>query len=98
MLIPTIINHAFSRNEELDHKIVHRRLGHIYDDKLNGVSKLEIIKDLSKRKSKRCVSHKAKYWICWKTSTVNVTEILTQSTEHLRPGSPLHDDFCFIEF
>ena len=51
IIIPPTINHAFSKNEELDGTIVHRRLGHAMEDKISEMAKLKIMKDLPKRKS-----------------------------------------------
>ena len=74
MLIPPMVNHLFPQNGELNQKVVHRILGHVHDEKMNDMSRLEIIKDLPKRKLKRCVYHKVKCWICWKASIVNVSK------------------------
>ena len=58
--IPPIVNYVFSHNEEHDRTILQRRVGHVNDEKVNDMSKLQISKDLPKRKLKRCVSHKEK--------------------------------------
>ena len=51
LLIPPTINHAFSKNGDLDETIVHRRLGHTTEDKVDKMATLDIILDLPKRKS-----------------------------------------------
>ena len=47
------VNHAFYKNEELDNTIVHRKLTHALDEKVEKMTKLNIILDLPKRKAKR---------------------------------------------
>ena len=94
ILIPTTTNHVFSKNEELDITIVHQRLGHAMEDKINKMAKLEIIKDLPKRKSKRYKGAGCRCLICWKASTVNIPKGVTLTTEKLRPGELIHIDFC----
>ena len=97
LLIPPTTNHAFSKNEELDDTIVHRRLGHATDDKINKMAKLEILLDLPKRKSQRYRKQKCRCVICWKASTVNLPKGITMDTNNLRPGELIHMDFCFLE-
>ena len=43
IIVPLKIDHWFSRNEELDRMIVHWRLGHVMDDKVNKMVKFEIM-------------------------------------------------------
>ena len=97
LLIPPTTNHAFSKNEELDDTIVHRRLGHATDDKINKMAKLEIMLDLPKRKSQRYRKQKCRCVICWKASTVNLPNVFTIDTTNIRPGELIHIDFCFLE-
>ena len=52
LLIPPTINHTLCKNEALDKTIVHRRLAHASDEKVDKMAKLDIILDLPKRKSK----------------------------------------------
>ena len=96
MLIPPMVNHTFSRYEELGRIRVYRRLGHVHDGRINNMSKLQIINDLPMIKSKKHVYHKARCWIHCKGSTVNIPKEITQSTADLRPGLLLHMNFCFI--
>ena len=97
LLIPPTINHAFSKNEELDRTIIHRRSGYAMDEKIDEMAKLEILKDLPKRKSKRYKGAECRCTICWKASTVNLPKGVTLTTENLRPGELIHMDFCFLE-
>ena len=60
LLIPPTINHAFCKNEALDNTIVHRRLAHALNEKVDKMAKLSIILDLSKRKSKRYNNEKCR--------------------------------------
>ena len=50
LLIPPTINHAFCKNKALDNTIVHRRLAHTFDEKVDKMAKLNIILDLPKIK------------------------------------------------
>ena len=52
ILIPPTTNYAFSKNEQLDEIIVHRRLGHVLGTKIDQMAKLNIMNDLPKQKSK----------------------------------------------
>ena len=52
-IIPPTRNHAFSNNEALDDTIFHKRLANVMDKKVDKMTKLDIILDLSKRKTKR---------------------------------------------
>ena len=96
-LIPPTTNHAFSKNEALDETIVHRRLGHAMDDRIDKMAKLDIILDLPKRKSKKYRKQHCRCVICWKASTVNLPKGITVDTTSLRPGELIHMDFCFLE-
>ena len=95
LLIPPTINHAFCKNEALDNTIVHRRLAHASDEKVDKMGKLDIILDLPKRKSKRYNKEKCRYIICWKASTVNLPKRVTMNTDNLRPEELLHMEFFF---
>ena len=50
LLIPPTINHALCKNEALDNTIVHRRLAHASDEKVDKMAKLDIILDSPRRK------------------------------------------------
>ena len=80
LLIPPMVNHAFSKNEMLDDTIVHRRLGHAMDERINKMAKLDIILDLPKRKTKRCRKQKCRCIICWNASMVNLPKGITINT------------------
>ena len=92
-LIPPTTNHAFSKNDILDDKIVHRRLGHALEERINKMAKLDIFLDLPKRKSKRYKKQNCRCSICWKASTVNLPKGITMTTSNLRPGELIHMDF-----
>lgn len=84
--------HTFSKNEMLDDTIVHRRLGHAVDERIDKVEKLDIILDFPKRNTKRYWKQKFRRIICWKTSMVNLPKGITIDTNNLRPGELLHMD------
>ena len=96
-LIPPTSNHAFTKNEKIDRIIIHRRLAHALDDKIDEMTKLETIKDLPKRQKKESHSPTCRCIICWKGSTVNLPKGIALSTENLVPGQLIHMDFCFLE-
>ena len=96
-LTPHTTNHAFSKNDILDDTIVHRRLGHALEERVNKMAKLDILLDLPKRKSKRYKKQNCRCIICWKASTVNLPKGITMTTSNLRPGELIHMDFCFLE-
>ena len=97
LFIPPTINNAFCKNEALDNTIVHRRLAHALDEKVDKMAKLNIILDLPKRKSKRYSKEKFRCVVCWKASTVNLPKGVTMNTDNLRPGELFHVDFCFLD-
>ena len=72
LLIPPTINHAFTKNEDLDQILLHRRLGHASNAKIDQMGKLGIMDDLPKRQSKSYKNTNCPCTICWKASTVNV--------------------------
>ena len=65
-----MVNHAFTKHEDIDQIIVNRRLGHTPDKNIDDMAKNEIIMDLPKRKSKK-YKRQCLCLICWKSSTVN---------------------------
>ena len=48
-LVPPTINRVFCKNEALNITIVHRRLGHALDEKVDKMAKLSIILDFPKK-------------------------------------------------
>ena len=95
-ITPPTTNHAFCKNDILDDTIVHRRLGHAMDEKVNKMAKLNILLDLPKRKSQRYKKQTCRCIICWKASTVNLPKGITMTTNNLRPGELIHMVFCFF--
>ena len=52
-VISPITNHSFRETEDVDWTIIHRRLAHTNDDKINEMGRKEIIIGLPKRESKK---------------------------------------------
>ena len=94
--IAPIINHCFKETEDVDWTIIHRRLAHTNDDKMNEMGRKEIILGLPKRESKKYRKFKCSCWICWRASMYAVPHGITMSTENLRPGELIHIDFYFM--
>ena len=92
LLISPTINHALYKNKVLDNTIVHRRLSHVLEEKVDKMATLNIILDLLNRKSKRHNKEKCRCIIYCKTSTVNLPKGVTMSIDNLRPGELLHMD------
>ena len=90
-----IVNHSFNK-EELDWPTVHRRLSHTSEGKLEKMCKVETIKDLPKRCSKRYNHNKKICLICIRGSTTSLPKGVTTNTNNLRPGELIHIDFYFL--
>ena len=91
----SIVDHSF-KNDELDWIIIHRRLLHISEGKLEKMCKEETIKDIPKRCSKRFNHNKKTYLIYIRGSTTSLPKGITINTDNLRPGKPIHMDFYFL--
>ena len=90
-----IVNHSF-KIEELNWRIVHRRLVHISVGKLEKMCKVETIKDLPKRCSKRYNHNKHVCLICIRGLATSLLKGITMNTNKLRPGKLIHIDFYFV--
>lgn len=66
------------------------------EEKIHKIAKLEIMKDLHKRKFKRYKGAGCRCLIFWKATTVNIPKGVTLTTENLRPGELIHMNFCFL--
>ena len=95
-LLPPQINASFTKNEDLDWTIIHRRLDHINDEKLALMCTQQLMTGLPKKFPSKARIHKQICWICPRGDLNNDPHGVTINTDHLRPGQLIHMDFYFI--
>ena len=93
---PPQLNHSFSKNDNPDWTIIHRRLDHIKDKALLTMCKNKTIEGLPQRFSSKFHRHKQDCLICSQASLENVPRGITINTNNLRPGQLLHMDFYYM--
>ena len=79
-------NHSFKK-EELDQPTVYKRLAHTSEGKLEKMCKVETIKDLPKRCSKRYNHNKNVCLICIRGSATSLPKGIITNTNNLTRGT-----------
>ena len=91
------VNHSFTSDlNNINYLLLHRRLKHASNDKMNTMCKKQTIKGLPERLSMRFLQCGKDCWICHAGVTLNLPRGITMSTEFLRPGELIHMDFYFM--
>ena len=91
------VNHSFSPDlNEINYLLLHRRLKHASNTKMDKMCKKQTIIGLPTRMSARLLKDGRICWICNAAVTIDLPRGPTMSTEFLRPGELIHMDFYFM--
>ena len=89
-------NLTFTKHEDTDWTILHRRFDHISDVKLATMCQKQLLEGLPARFPIKEQCHKRDCWICPRGTLHNDPHGITLNTDHLKPGQLLHMDFYFL--
>ena len=95
-LFPPKANLTFTKHEDTDLTILHRRFDHISDVKLATMCQKQLLEGLPARFPIKEQCHKRDCWICPRGTLHNDPHGITLNTDHLKPGQLLHMDFYFL--
>ena len=95
-LFPPKVNLTFTKHEDTDWKILHRRFDHIADKKLATICQKQLLERLPSKFPIKEQCHKRDCWICPRGTLHNDPHGITLNTDHLTPGQLLHMDFYFL--
>ena len=95
-IYPPKINLTFTKNEDIDWTILHRRFDHISDIKMATMCQKQLLNGLPNKFPIKEQCHKRDCWICPRGTLHNDPHGTTLNTDHLKPGQLLHMDFYFL--